>query len=166
MLSQLFRILIFAFGFLVGGQLPAFLDLYRQHAETHFKEAQTDFSGFQKIANQYFSGNVEKLIAHHLESQDPVFVDEGKVIETIWKRTLYFQKEVNALNGILPLQAFHVLVLGDKELWKETVHHYSFALTFTRSTLLVGGITGLLFVFFAEGILTLIFRRYRKNRIQ
>lgn len=159
MLSQLFRILIFAFGFLVGGQLPAFVDIYRQHAETHLKEAQIDFSGFQKIANQYFSGNVAKLIEHHLKSQDPVFIDEGKVIETIWKRTLYFQKEVNALDSLLPLQTFHVFVLGDKELWNETLHHYSFALTFTRSTLLVGGVTGLLFVFFAEGLLTLLFRR-------
>jgi hypothetical protein len=159
MLSQLFRILIFSFGFLVGGQLPAFLDIYRQHAETHLKEAQIDFSGFQKIANHYFSGNVEKLIAHHLKSQDSVFIDEGKVIDTIWKRTLYFQKEVNALDNVLPIQAFHVLVLGDKELWNETLHHYSFALTFTRSTLLVGGIAGLLFVLIVEGILTLLFRR-------
>lgn len=159
MFSQLFRLLIFTLGLLVGGQLPAFLDLYRQHAETHLREARADFSGFQQIAVTYFSGDVKALIAHHLKSSDPVFADEGKVIETIWKRTLHFQSEANALNGFLPSQVFHVFVLGDKELWKETVNDYSFALTLTSSTLVVGGVTGLLFLLCAEGVLLLPFRK-------
>lgn len=159
MISSLFRILIFTLGFFVGGQLPAFLDTYRQHAETHLREARTDFSGFQQVAVRYFSGDVKALIAHHLKSSDPVFVDEGKAIETIWKRTLHFQNEVNAVHGFLPSQVFHVFVLGDKELWKETVNDYSFALTFTNSTLVVGGVTGLLFLLCVEGILLLPFKR-------
>jgi len=63
MFTDYLRLILFAVGLLAGVQVPGFIDQYAQRVSAHQIEVATDFRGFQQVADQYFGGSVEALIA-------------------------------------------------------------------------------------------------------
>jgi hypothetical protein len=53
-----------------GGLIPGFIAQYRQRLGGHLDQARLDLAPWQKLADQFYQGDIEKLIQYHLSSAD------------------------------------------------------------------------------------------------
>lgn len=144
------RLVMFAVGLLAGVQVPGFVDQYAKRVSAHYLEAERNFSGFQRAADEFFGGSVEALIAHHATSADPAFRDEGKTIEAIYGRLRGLAAELDALRGPLPARIAHVAWHPNREILEETVAAYSYTVPLDPSAILSGVTSGFLLSFLVE----------------
>lgn len=107
----LFDRLLLISAVVAGGLVPGFISQYRQRLGGRLDQARLDLALWQKIADQYFHGDLAKLIQYHLASKDPTFHAEGAAISSLVGTVQHLQGEVAALNGNLFQQisylAFH-----------------------------------------------------------
>ena len=93
-----------------GGLVPGFISQYRQRLGGRLDQARLDLAPWQKIADQFYHGDIDKLIQYHLSSNDPTFHAEGAVIRALVATVQQLQASVAALHGSL-LQQLHYLAL-------------------------------------------------------
>jgi hypothetical protein len=153
MLRAYVRLVVFALGLLAGVQIPGFVDQYAKRVSAHYIEASKSFAGFQHLADQYFGGNVDALIAHHASSADAVFHDEAKNIEAISARLKSLGAELAAMNRPLIIRIAHVAFSPDKDILKETIAAYSYTVPLNADAILYGLGAGLLLAALAESLL-------------
>lgn len=158
MISGLFRLLkhymrlgIFAFGLLVGVQVPAFVDQYSKRVDAHLLEATQNLSGFQFTADRYFSGSIEALIAHYAASNDPVFQQDALSIRAIYTRVLALQKESGRLAQDSLHRAWHVFSRPTSTLFDETRQVYSYTVPLNPLALIWGAGFALIIALLFDG---------------
>jgi hypothetical protein len=164
MVANYLRLIIFAAGLLVGVQVPGFVDQYAKRVSAHAIEARENFRGFQEIADKYFKGDVEALIAHHAASEDRAFKDEATSIRAIYDRLLMLTAELAALRGSLPAQIAHVAFRPNRELFLETRAAYSYTVPLSPPAIVSGIAFGALLALLAEGLLGGVFYLVRPRR--
>src|SRR5580658_4213512 len=142
MFANYLRLIAFAFGLLIGIQVPGFVDQYVKRVSAHQIEVSRNFAGFQDTANQYFGGNVEALIAHHNESADAPFRDEAKTIQAMYERLKDFTAELDALRGPLIKQVIHIVFRPNREILGETRAEYSYTVPLNLPAIATGIIIG------------------------
>jgi hypothetical protein len=115
----------------VGGLVPGFIAQYRQRLGGRLDQARLDLAPWQRLANQYYQGDIERLIRYHLESGDPKFHDEGGIIRTLVTTVQQLQSAADALHGSLFHQAAYLTVHGDPGIAAATLHDWvpTFALS-------------------------------------
>jgi hypothetical protein len=101
LIRGLFDRLLLISAVVAGGLVPGFISQYRQRLGGRLDQAQLDLALWQKIADQYFHGDLAKLIQYHLASKDPTFHSEGAAISTLVSTVQQLQSEVAALHGNL-----------------------------------------------------------------
>ena len=104
-----------------GGLVPGFISQYRQRLGGRLDQARLDLAPWQKIADQYFQGDLGKLIQYHLSSRDPTFHAEGAAIRTLAASVQHLQSEVAALHGSLFQQAAYLALHADPGLLRATL---------------------------------------------
>ena len=104
-----------------GGLVPGFIAQYRQRLGGRLEQARLDLAPWQKIADQYFHGNLWQLIQYHLASKDPTFHAEGGAIQALVASVQHLQAEAAALHGSLFQQAAYLSLHGDPELARATL---------------------------------------------
>ncbi len=107
-----------------GGLVPGFISQYRQRLGGRLDQAQLDLAPWQKIAEQFFHGDIGKLIQYHLQSKDATFHSEGAVIASLIATVQHLQGEVAALHGSLFRQAGYLVLHGDPELARATLRDW------------------------------------------
>lgn len=157
------RLILFAFGLLLGIQVPSFIDQYTKRVDAHLIEAQQSLSGFQQTADRYFSGSVEKLIAHYKVSDDPVFRDDADSIQSIYLRVQLLSNELTQLQRHSFIAAYHSLFNHQKALMEETLAQYSYVILLSPGALLWGICLALVFAMMIETMLRLIIRMIGKS---
>jgi hypothetical protein len=90
--------LVFTLSLLLGLQLPNFLQQYELRLQGHFAEAKQQLAQYQLLAEQYFSGDLQKLVSHHQSSTENVFRDEALLIDNSRKRVQYLQHQIDNLS--------------------------------------------------------------------
>ncbi|WP_258405234.1 DUF2937 family protein [Shewanella mesophila] len=80
------RLVLFVCGVLLGVQVPAFVDQYGKALAAHTQEAKQSLAEFQRDADRFFGGDIDRLIAHYKQNPDAVFNAGGESIETIYQR--------------------------------------------------------------------------------
>ncbi|HET7757857.1 MAG TPA: DUF2937 family protein [Steroidobacteraceae bacterium] len=103
------RVLLIAAA-VVGGLVPGFIAQYRQRLGGRLDQARLDLQAWQRIADQFYHGDLQKLIDYHLSSTDPTFHAEGDVIRALIAAVHQLQSALDALQGSL-LQQFAYLAL-------------------------------------------------------
>lgn len=146
------RLVCFAFGLLLGVQVPSLIDQYAKRVDAHRIEADKNFAGFRLIAEQMFHGDVDALIDHHRHSGDPVFKREADTIETNYARLQMLNQEWQALQGSLAHKLLHVAFKPNRELLKETLDAYSYTVPLNAAAILCGLIAALLASLLAESL--------------
>lgn len=144
--------LAFAFGILIGVQAPNVATQYEHRVDAHLSEVTLNFAGFQKIADQYFEGNVERLILHHQQSNDRVFQAEAEPIRKLWVRLQHLRAEQAALAGGLAHKLFHLATRADPELREETLDNYVATVPLTMEAIICGLIAAFLLGALVEGL--------------
>ena len=114
-----------------GGLVPGFIAQYRQRLGGRLDQARLDLASWQRLAEQYYQGDIEKLIRYHLESSDPKFQAEGAVIRSLVATVQQLQNAADALQGNLFHQAAYLALHADPGIALATWHDWvpTFALT-------------------------------------
>jgi hypothetical protein len=103
-----------------GGLVPGFIAQYRQRLGGRLDQAQLDLAPWQKLADQFYQGDIGKLIQYHLDSPDPRFHAEGSVIRGLVTSVQQLQAAVDALHRDLFHQITWLAVHGDAALARAT----------------------------------------------
>lgn len=104
-----------------GGLVPGFISQYRQRLGGRLDQARLDLAPWQKIADQYFHGDLAQLIQYHLASKDPTFHAEGGAIGSLVASVQHLQIEVAALHGSLFKQAAYLALHADPAIARATL---------------------------------------------
>lgn len=140
------RLILFALALLVGVQIPGILGQYKSVVSAHLSEAKQNVLGFQDTAARYFNNDINKLIAHYRQSQDPVFNSDAKNIQAIVDRVSMLNAELFSIQQSPILAAMHVSTQFDKPLFKEALHDYKWAVPLNIAALIWGFCFALLVV--------------------
>lgn len=104
-----------------GGLVPGFIAQYRQRLGGRLDQARLDLEPWQKIADQFYQGDLHKLIDYHASSTDPTFHAEGAVIRALLDTVHQLQSAVDALHGSLLSQASYLALHADPALARATL---------------------------------------------
>jgi hypothetical protein len=135
--------------FVAGGLVPGFIAQYRQRLGGRLDQAQLDLAPWQRLADQYYGGSLDKLILYHLDSADPKFHAEGAVIRALANSVQQLQAAVAAMHGSLLQQFSYLSLHGNPELARATLHDWvpTFALS-AEGLLFALGCTALVWLLF------------------
>jgi hypothetical protein len=124
------RVLL-VFAAVAGGLVPGFIAQYRQRLGGRLDQARLDLEAWQKVADQFYHGDLEKLIEYHLGSPDPTFHAEGGVIRGLIASVHQLQSAVDALHGSLFQQFAYLALHADPALVHATLNDWvpTFALS-------------------------------------
>ncbi len=111
--------------------MPGFIAQYRQRLGGRLDQARLDLAPWQRLADQYHQGDIERLIRYHLDSSDPQFHAEGAIIRALLTTVRQLQSAADALQGSLLHQAGYLTLHGDPGLMRATLHDWvpTFALS-------------------------------------
>jgi len=116
---------VFTLGFVLGIQVPNFIDQYVKRVDAHSQEASSHLKGYQAIADLNQNGDLKALIQKHAESSDPTFREETQVIENLLAKQQRYQAEKQAMSqGWLP-RIRHIVFASDREILHQTYLQYS-----------------------------------------
>lgn len=105
----------------VGGLVPGFIAQYRQRLGGRLDQARLDLGHWQALADQFYQGNIDKLIQYHLDSTDATFHAEGAVIRALVDSVHHLQGAADALHGTLLHQATYLALHADPALMRATL---------------------------------------------
>lgn len=80
------RLCVFFIAALVGLQVPGFKNDYGHALRSAYSEAQLNMAPFERDAEKFFDGSVEKLLAHYQKSDDPVYAKGGENLALLLER--------------------------------------------------------------------------------
>jgi Protein of unknown function (DUF2937) len=103
-----------------GGLVPGFIAQYRQRLGGRLDQARLDLEPWQRLADQFHQGDIQKLIQYHLDSGDAKFHAEGAVIHSLVETVHHLQSAVDALQGSLFRQAAYLALHADPGLARAT----------------------------------------------
>jgi hypothetical protein len=164
MFANYLRLIVFAFGLLVGVQVPGFVDQYAKRVSAHQIEVARNFAGFQETANRYFGGGVEALIAHHRASADAAFKEEARSIQQMYERLRVLTVELAAMRGPLIKRIFHMIIDPITEIRDETWSEYTYNVPLNPSAVASGITIGAVLAILIEALLVGGVRLVRSRR--
>ena len=114
-----------------GGLVPGFIAQYRQRLGGRLDQAKLDLEPWQKLADQFYHGDIDKLIQYHLSSTDPTFHSEGSIIRGLVAGVHQLQSAVDALHTSLAQQVAYLTLHADPSLTRATLNDWvpTFALS-------------------------------------
>jgi hypothetical protein len=119
-LRGLFDRLFLAGAVVAGGLAPGFIAQYRQRLGGRLDQARLDLDSWQRIADQFYHGDLDKLIQYHLISNDATFHAEGSVIQSLIVTVQRLQGAVDALHSSLFHQIGYLMLHADASLMRAT----------------------------------------------
>ncbi|MGE4404698.1 DUF2937 family protein [Pseudomonas sp.] len=126
MLRSYLRLTLFALGLLVGIQVPGFIEAYAQHVEARRLEAQQGLQGFEETARRFFEGDLDALVEHYRNSEDPVIQSDAQSVRALVARATLLEREWQAMQRPWYARAWHVLVGAEHSLRAQVWNSYRF----------------------------------------
>ncbi|WP_372881571.1 DUF2937 family protein [Psychromonas sp.] len=162
--------LVFALTLLLGLQIPNFLQQYEIRLDSHYIEAKNQLNAYQRLADRYFSGNLQALISTHKNDPKKLFQDEALVVEDLVNRVHYLQTQKDSLNVTLTKRLLFLAGQVNSPLFHETRVNYQAEIILNKNAISVGLVCALIssllleFVFFifAAGLKKFSFPRKSK----
>lgn len=150
MLRSYLRLVLFTAGLLFGVQVPGFISDYSKRVEAHLIEAQQAIKGFNATAQQFFRGDVQALIQHYRNSEDPVFRQDAANIENLLTRTHVLERQWLGLQGPWYVRAWHVATAADADIRRETLNGYTWQVLLAPEVIAWGIVCALLLALLIE----------------
>ena len=130
--------LVFTISLLLGLQLPNFLQQYELRLQGHFAEAKMQLGKFQSLADQYFQGDLQALMAQHKSSDVRVFQDEALLIESHYLRVQQLQQQIDILDQPIWYRLWSLSQQLNQPIAKETWFGYQANIILNQQAILVG----------------------------
>lgn len=156
---------MFTLMFILGVQLPEFINQYIQRLSGHLEESKKQLLNYQSLAEQYFDGNITLLIKQYKSNSDPIIVDSASVIEQLVQRTHYLSTHLNAINTEDYFQQLlQFATQFDAQLVTKTAEFYQLAIPLNINALSTGGMIAALFIVF-NWCCSTCYKRYIKKQV-
>jgi hypothetical protein len=104
-----------------GGLVPGFIAQYRQRLGGRLDQARLDLDPWKKLADQFYQGDIDKLIQYHLASTNPTFHSEATIIRGLVATVHQLQSAVDALHGSLYSQVAYLALHADTGIARATL---------------------------------------------
>lgn len=150
------RIFVFLGLTLAGIQVPSFVDQYGKSLESHLTESRIALNEFQDDADQYFDGNIEKLIGHYKDNKDQVFNEGGRSIKSIYDRNLMLRRNFEEFRSSYWSAYTQALVSPVPDVRRQVWESYSYTIQLKPVAIAFGLITGLILTLGLELLLRLL----------
>lgn len=138
-LSQLLDKIFFAALLLLGMQIPNFVMQYQQTIAAHFQEAQQQLEQYQTIADRFYRGDLEKLLAVHQSNYVEAISAEAGILERLIQRNAYLRQQLKALSDKqLHQQLLHLLKQPDLAIAEEVYQSYRLTVPLNSEALITG----------------------------
>ena len=138
------RLAALMFGMLVGVQIPSFVEQYGKSLESRYLESQQSIAGFQEDAKRYFSGDLDKLIAHYASQDDPVIQSGGYSIRDVMNRREKLQGSVKRFNETWISPYFETFVNPHYEIREAVWASYTHTIVLKEEAIVFAVCSGLL----------------------
>ncbi|MGV8920993.1 MAG: DUF2937 family protein [Pseudomonas sp.] len=156
MLRSYVRLVLFTAGLLLGVQIPGFISDYSKRVEAHLIEAQQGLKGYKNTADQYFNGDLQALLAHYRDSNDPVFRSDADSVNQLLTRDQLLDREWMALQGPWYAKAWHVVSAANPDIRRETLNAYTYQVLLVPEVMAWGITCALVLALVVESLLLLI----------
>ncbi len=113
--------MLLACAVVAGGLIPGFIAQYRQRLGGRLDQARLDLAQWQRLADQYYQGDLERLIRYHLENSDARIRAEGTVIRALVDSVQQLQSALDSLHGNLFHQAAYLTLHADAGVVRATL---------------------------------------------
>ena len=144
------RLLVFAFGLLVGVQVPGFVDDYAKRVAAHRAESEESLLGFRETAAKFFNADLNALVAHYRASPDEVMRSDADSVEHLVKRSALLESEWLAMQGPWYAQVWHLGSAADPALLQETWDAYTYQVLLAPQAICWGLGAGLVLAWLVE----------------
>lgn len=159
MLSRMIDRIIFTFCFILGVQVPEFIQQYSQRLSGHLNEAKHHLQQFQFIADTQYQGDLPSLIINYQDNSDKAIKQTGELVESLIARVEVFSSEIRQLEQTNYIdRVLYFFKQLDPEMTYATAKQFSLAIPLTPSALLTG-ITFALAIIITKFLFIFLLRR-------
>jgi hypothetical protein len=129
----------FTVTFIVGVQLPEFMQQYQQRLAGHLNEAQLQLAQFEVIAQQHFEGSLITMITRYKGNSEASISSTGELIERLSARVEYLSSHLEQINTTDYLSSLYQLIWHlDKQIAAGTAESFSMAIPLELNAIATG----------------------------
>jgi hypothetical protein len=126
--------------FILGVQLPEFMQQYQQRLAGHLTEAQSQLNQFEIIAQQHFDGSIITMVTRYKDNSEAAIVSTGELIERLSLRVEYLSTHLAQITQSDYLHNVYLFIWHlDNEIAKGTAEHFSMAIPLELNAIATGG---------------------------
>jgi len=148
-LSTLFDRCLFTLTFILGLQLPEFIQQYSQRLSGHLNEALLQLGDYQEIADRHFDGNLKLMVDKYLTNSEASINETAHVISKVTERVKDLQSHLTNLQDAEYInRVFYFITEFDESMAQATIQQYQLAIPLSLSALISGTLFALCIVIF------------------
>tara|TARA_B110000467_G_C18338832_1_gene501177 strand:+ start:4464 stop:4982 length:519 start_codon:yes stop_codon:yes gene_type:complete len=126
--------------FILGVQLPEFMQQYQQRLAGHLAEAQSQLNQFEMIAQQHFDGSIVTMITRYKDNSEAAIISTGELIERLSLRVDYLANHLAQISQSDYLDNVYLFIWHlDREVANGTAEHFSMAIPLELNAIATGG---------------------------
>tara|TARA_R110000737_G_scaffold313123_1_gene322596 strand:- start:349 stop:870 length:522 start_codon:yes stop_codon:yes gene_type:complete len=130
----------FTVTFIVGVQLPEFMQQYQQRLSGHLGEAQSQLDQFNLIAQQHFDGNLVTMITRYKDNSEASIISTGELIERLSVRVDYLANHLAEISQADYLHSVYQFIWHlDQNIAAGTAEHFAMAIPLELNAIATGG---------------------------
>lgn len=155
-LTNLIDRCLFTCVFILGVQLPEFIQQYSQRLSGHLNEALMQLNEFQLIANRHFEGNLSNMIDKYLINSEPSIKETANIIVNTSNRVSDLQTHLFNLEEAEYIKRLYYFINDyNASMAQATFQQFQLAIPLNLSALLTGAIFALFVVIISHMLLGL-----------
>lgn len=158
-------LIIAASALLLGIQAPNLLTQYQQRLAAQYAEAMVYYRDYKDLADRFYEGDVERLIAAHQQSDEAAFQAEAKIIEKLVTRVAMFEQQTRLQQQSYPAQLWALTWQHNEELMQGTLQHYSFNVPLNQRAIATGAVFALIVAVLIDLLWALLKRLFSPRRV-
>ncbi|GHF01173.1 DUF2937 family protein [Thalassotalea profundi] len=136
---------LFTLMFIIGIQIPAFINAYRQYLSGQLNEAKEHLTQYQLIADMQYQGSLEQLITAFKNNTDKAIQQMSTVIShNVESVNAYQQQLFNLENGSYVQRIFYFVAHIDLEKASDTLIRFVPAIPLELNAIITGVFLSLL----------------------
>lgn len=131
----------FTITFILGVQLPEFIQQYQQRLSGHLNEAKLQLAQFETIAQQHFDGSLVSMITRYKSNNEASIVNTGELIERLLERIQYLTAHLEQINTTNYLDSLYRFIRHlDQQIAIATAEHFSMAIPLELEAIATGAV--------------------------
>jgi len=140
----MFDHIIFTVSFLIGVQLPEFIQQYTQLIKGKLAEAEYHLQRYQAVADIHFNGDIATLINHYLNNIDAAIRHTGSIASDVSTQVEMYNNQLVLLSQGSYLDKVYFFIKHlDVDSAQLTLQNYQLAIPLTIEALATGVVSAL-----------------------